>query len=219
VPYNLDSPNQLLEPCVLANLASWFTRECMQVADEHVRSVLNHVADHLDGFIAWPEKAMLLWQGCDRMPEVGKKLRYHSYPDGVKEIAKRHGVSLDTRPNGPAIAAYLIAGGHRPPRFGSANAWSIHHLYSGKFPYIGKSETTHATKLADHFTQSAGLVATHPIADALGDEYPFFAWMLRAMAFQRFGYDPDGVFSPNQDEFGFAGDHGCEVACTSASST
>jgi hypothetical protein len=50
-----------------------------------------------------------------------------------------------------------------------------------------------------HFTQSAGLVAIHPIADALADEFGVFAWRLRAEAFLRFGHDPEGVFSDIQN--------------------
>ncbi len=100
--------------------------------------------------------------------------------------------------------AYLVAGGHRVARFGSTNAVSIHHLYSGKFPYLGHTTTLHAPKHGAHFTQSAGLVAIHPIADAMCDEYPFFSWFLRAKAFLLFGYDPDGAFSPMPpDAFGF----------------
>jgi len=54
-----------------------------------------------------------------------------------------------------------------------------------------------------HFTQSAGLVAIHPIAEALKDEYFYFSWLLRYEAFLRFNYDPDGVFSEKIDEHGF----------------
>jgi hypothetical protein len=118
---------------------------------------------------------------------------------------------LDTRANGPAVVAFQIAGGTRPGRFGSFNAWSIHHVYSGKFPYIGRTNRTHAIKEGRHFTQSAGLIATHPVADALCDEFPFFAWLLRAESFRRFGYDPDGVFSARQNKFGFAAGYHCEM--------
>jgi phenylalanine-4-hydroxylase len=52
-------------------------------------------------------------------------------------------------------------------------------------------------------TQAAGLVAIHPIAEALKDEYFYFAWMLRHEAFLKFGYDPDAVFSEKVDELGF----------------
>ena len=120
-------------------------------------------------------------------------------------------MNLDTRPNGPAIAAFEIAGGIRPLRFGSTNRWSIHHMYSAKFPYIDRFDSLHATKDGVHFTQTAGLVAMHPIADAMSDEYPFFSWYLRALAFERFGYDPDRVFSSAIDEFGFAAPHTCEM--------
>jgi hypothetical protein len=51
--------------------------------------------------------------------------------------------------------------------------------------------------------QSAGLVAIHPVAEALKDEYSYFAWLLRHEAFLRFDYDPDSVFSEKTDEYGF----------------
>jgi hypothetical protein len=48
------------------------------------------------------------------------------------------------------------------------------------------------------------LVAVHPIADALYEEDPEFAELLRRESFTRFGYDPDGLFSASpHDEFGF----------------
>lgn len=52
-------------------------------------------------------------------------------------------------------------------------------------------------------TQSAGLVAIHPIAEALKDEYFYFARLLRHEAFLRFNYDPDVIFSEKTDEYGF----------------
>ena len=51
--------------------------------------------------------------------------------------------------------------------------------------------------------QSAGLVAIHPVAEALKDEYSYFAWLLRHEAFLRFNYDPDSVFSKKTNEYGF----------------
>ena len=76
-----------------------------------------------------------------------------------------------------------------------------------------RQATTHAARSPDHFTQSAGLIAAHPIADALADEYPFFSWFLRAHAFVRFRYDPDSVFSCVQDPLGFAVGSSCEILC------
>ena len=211
MPYNLASPNGLLEPIDLTNVARWFVHETLQVESETVRHVLHQVGGNLQDFVHWPLRAVLLWDGCDRKPPEGKRQRYHSYPKALREIAKKQGINLDTRPNGPAIATFQFAGGTRPERFGSSNSWSIHHVYSGKFPYVGRTATTHACKECQHFTQSAGLIATHPIADALCDEFPFFSWLLRLESFRRFGYDPDGVFSTEQDKFGFAKGHSFEA--------
>jgi len=211
VPYNLESPNGLLEPLDLANVARWFVRETLQIESEAIRHVLHHAAGHLNDFVRLPTCATLLWEGCDRVALEGQEHKYYRYPESIRQFAKTRRINLDTRPNGQAIAAFQLAGGVRPERFGSSNAWSVHHVYSGKFPYIDRTSTTHAIKDCRHFTQSAGLIATHPVADALCDEFPFFAWLQRAESFRRFGYDPDGVFSPSQDKFGFADDHRCEV--------
>ena len=193
--YNLTSPNGLLEQCDLTDLEGWFARELVQVPDASERKVLELVTSRLDSFVRWASTAILLWPGCDRVPLSGKKLKYHSFPPHIRKMAKAVGLRLDTRPNGPAIASFRLADGIRPDRFGSSNAWSIHHLYSGKFPYLGRTTTTHAAKMGNHFTQSAGLVAVHPVADALADEFPFFAWFLRARSYRHFGYDPDGALS------------------------
>jgi hypothetical protein len=211
MPYNLKSPKTLLEPIDPNNIECWFAHETTQVEPEAVRHVLRHVADHLKDFVQWPLRAVLLWDGCDRLTPAGKKQKYHRYPESISGLAKAQKIILDSRPNGPASAAFAFAGGRRPERFGSTNAWTTHHVYSGKFPYIGHTATTHAVKLRKHFTQSAGVIATHPVADALCDEYPFFTWLLRYEAFRRFGYDPDGVFSPRQDALGFADGHESEI--------
>jgi hypothetical protein len=55
------------------------------------------------------------------------------------------------------------------------------------------------------------LVAVHPVADALCDEYPAFTWFLRARAFQLFGYDPDRVFGAGHDTLGFANGYTCQT--------
>ena len=208
--YNLASPNGILEFCQLSDLMGWLYRELRQIPEKE-KSVLKCVASDIEFFVRWPQEALLLWPGCDRIPQPGKEHRYHSYPSRVRQLAKTAGVPLDTRPNGPAIASFQLAGGERPGRFGSSNRWSIHHLYSGKFPYCGRKRTMHAARSGSHFTQSAGLIAAHPIADALVDEYPFFTWFLRARAFRLFGYDPDGVFSSEQDGLGFGSGRTCRV--------
>jgi len=208
--YNLSSPSAIGSACDLDHLEDWFADEASGLPDGAERRVLVDVALALDHFVNFPERALLLWRGCDRIAVPPAKQRYHQYPDGLKRLSKQQSVYLDGRPNGPAIAAFLFAGGTRPSRHGSSNAWSVHHLYSGKFPFVGRAETTHAAKSGIHFTQSAGLVAVHPIADALVDEFPPFTWLLRAHAFRRFRYDPDGVFG-SRDELGFASGARCEV--------
>lgn len=62
-----------------------------------------------------------------------------------------------------------------------------------------------------HFTQSAGLIAVHPVADALVDEFPFFAWLLRAKSYIRFGYDPDAAFTLRVNDFGFEINRSCRI--------
>lgn len=200
---NKHSPHNILFPCDFRDLDNWFNQEAktiVQTEKTEILSVVLCVHKHLDVFVSWPQEAILLWEGRDR------SIKYHAYPNSISREARRLSITLDGRVNGPAVAAYLIAGGKRFPRFGSNNFWSVHHIYSGKFFYPGKEETLHAAYDGRHCTQSAGLVAIHPIADQMCDEYPFFAWLLRAGAFEKFGYDPDKVFSKGpHDENGFVG--------------
>ena len=162
---------------------------------------------NLDSFVKWPERAELLWSSCVR-------IKYHRYPETLKALFRERRIQSesDTRSNGPAVVAYRVAGGERPKRNGS-NEWSIHHIYDKKFPYLGATESMWAARDPRHFTQSAGLVAIHPVADALADEFEIFAWRLRAESFLRFGYDPDGAFTGAPDEYGFAGRRCQRVWC------
>jgi len=52
MPYNLESPNTLLEAIDAANMERWYVRETVQVESEAVRHVLHHVAGHLTEFVA-----------------------------------------------------------------------------------------------------------------------------------------------------------------------
>ncbi|MCA0328153.1 MAG: hypothetical protein LCH89_21530 [Proteobacteria bacterium] len=193
------SPNSVSTGPSLEDIDAWFEAECDFASVSKIeKKLLRHIHKALDVLVRWPARPYLLWQGATRAQ------KYHRYPDSIKIEAKRFNVHCDTRTNGPAVVAYLLAGGERPKRYGSTNAWSVHHLYSGKFSHPSKNATLHAAKHPLHMTQAAGLVAIHPIADQACDEYPFFSWLLRALAFQKFNYDPDGVFSDKPvDETGF----------------
>ena len=160
------------------------------------KKIINGVWEHRTEFVKWPAKARLLWEGRVRA-------RYHTYPDEIKRELKERGIAIDSRSNGPAIMSFLLAGGKRPKRADSTKGWAIHHIYNGKFPFTKGGKTLHAVKDGNHFTQSAGLVAIHPIAHALADEYFHFVWLLRNESFLRFNYDPDRVFCKKIDEYGF----------------
>lgn len=159
------------------------------------KKIINEVWERRGEYIRWPARARLLWQECVRV-------KYHRIPDRIKEEARSRRVQVDSRSNGPAIMSFLLAGGERPRR-SNGQGWHIDHIYDGEFPWPTKGRSLHAVKDGKHFTQSAGLVAIHPIAEALKDEYFYFAWLLRHEALLRFGYDPDGVFSARIDEYGF----------------
>jgi hypothetical protein len=159
------------------------------------RKIANEVWEYRADYIKWPVKARLLWPGCVRT-------KYHRLPDRIKEEARSRGVQVDSRSNGPAVMSFLLAGGERPRR-SNRQGWHIDHIYDGKFPWPTRNRSLHAVKDGRHFTRAAGLVAIHPVAEALKDEYSHFAWLLRREARRRFGYDPDGIFSERIDEHGF----------------
>ena len=160
-----------------------------------VLDIADRVRDNARDFIVWPGRALLLWPGIVRMSSG-----FHTYPEHVVEFARRAGVALDRRTNGPAIVSFLLAGGVRPPRTGTGHQWSVHHIYDGLHPAPGRRESVRAVACGNYFTEAAGLVAVHPVADALASEVPSFAWFLREEAYRRFGFDPDGVFGSGLPE-------------------
>lgn len=151
------------------------------------RKIVTYVWNHRKDYVKWPKRSLLLWRETTRTS-------YHKYPHSISVRLRSKGIALDQRSNGPAVMAYLYAGGERPLRSDGHQGWNIHHIYDGRFPFPGSTITLHAIKDGNHFTQSAGLVAIHPLADACADEYSWFAWKLRYESFGRFGYNPDGIF-------------------------
>ena len=87
MPYNLASPNGLIDPVDPANVARWLDLECLQIESEAIRHVVLHVAGNLKEFLHWPEHAVLLWQGCNRVKPEGKKQKYHAYPIEIRQRA------------------------------------------------------------------------------------------------------------------------------------
>lgn len=199
----------LREPIHWEDLDGWIRSQINHTLKAPVHGVIRQVLDQLDEFVKFPKKSVLLWKGCDRIGSVTKK---HDYPSSLKEVLAKEGVIRDVRSNGPAITSFLFAGGERPARNQPGRGWNIHHLYDGKITYHGRESSLHAVKDGNHFTQSAGLVAVHPVADALCDEVPAFAWYLRGLSLKKFGYDPDGVsLGSRTDEYGFLQHHKTEV--------
>ena len=155
---------------------------------EYILDLVDYVWRKRELFVKWPAKQMCFMPGCTRVD-------YHNYSAEQKAQLKAEGIAADSRSNGPAIMAFLLAGGERPGRAKPNKQWSVHHIYDGHFPLDGRSSTAHAVKDGRYFTEAAGLVAIHPIADALADEVPYFAWLLRFEAYKRFGFDPDEAFA------------------------
>ena len=160
---------------------------------------MNRIADEVwsdkDSFIRWPGRSPVFWSGLVRHPN-GRRKDCYQYSAKHKALLERANIEEDRRNNGPAILAFRLAGGNRPARTDyPRHHWSIHHIYDGRFPAKKSRSVLHATRDGNHFTQSAGLVALHPLADGLVGDCGYFARLLRYEAFKRFGYDPDGVFS------------------------
>jgi hypothetical protein len=167
-----------------------FLQKKLDLVTPSERKIILEVWSNKDDYIKWAKEGILLIPGLVRPKDKAPPYS----PELIRKF-KEKGILVDTRTNGPAIMSYLLAGGERPNRRDINHGWTIHHIYDGKFALENGRSSVRAVTHGDHFTQSAGVVAIHPIADALADEYFYFAWMLRLESFKRFGYDPDNVFS------------------------
>jgi len=163
----------------------------MALTNTYYENIMEIVRENSPSFISWPERPLLL------LPGVTREINYHQYPAEVRQQLREAGITPDSRNNGPAICSFLLAGGVRPLRQ-TGKGWNIHHVYDGKFPYVNRTTTTHAINDGRYFTEAAGLVALHPLAHAMADEFAEFAWWLRREAYKRFGFDPDRIFGETQ---------------------
>lgn len=167
-----------------------------ELSPSRVIKIAEDVWSQKDAFICWPKRALLFIPGRVRT-------NYHVYTAEQKQRLRAAEIRPDSRSNGPAIMSYLLSGGVRPKRVSPGRDWSIHHIYDGKYPWPGRTMTTHAVKDGRYFTEAAGLVAVHPVADALADEVPYFTWLLRREAFLLFGFNPDNIlFNSSEDGIG-----------------
>ncbi len=117
-----------------------------------------------------------------------------------------------TYPNHPAFVAFRFAGGVLPQTTQN-EPWVLRHLYDGLHP-IENLPTLNCLSVrpqdfvrsGDHYTQTAGMVAVHPIVNHLWRVCPAMVHTLRARAFAKFRYDPDKVLAAQgqqYDDFGF----------------
>jgi hypothetical protein len=151
-------------------------------AAQGVTSLVASVA----GLFEFPRRAVLLWSGCKRQGFE------YSCPAGLRDKLKRAGFgALDRRMNnGPPNSAFKLGGGFKPKR------WELDHIYDEAPMW----SVTHD----GHFTQSAGLVAMQRYAHLRRHSNIKLTWLVRGIAFVKFGYDPLSVFSPEpHDRFGF----------------
>ncbi len=147
-----------------------------------------------DLFFRWPKISEVLWPGPGITRHFdGHRSDCYAYPEQLiaRLAAKR--LKPDGRNNGPAILAYLMAGGKRPKDGGFG--WPIHHIYDGSVMIPGTEQPIlHAVRHPDYFTHSGGLVAAHPAAHLAAHNSELLGWLLRREAFLLFKFDPDGVF-------------------------
>ena len=103
-----------------------------------------------------------------------------------------------------AVAAFKYAGGNVPQAVPGADCWHLVHVYEALTRYAaGNQEEAH--RAAKHYTQSANLVALHPVVQHLMAQYPCIVNTLQHRIFDAFGYDPANLFAPGRghDNCGF----------------
>ncbi|MDA1314605.1 MAG: hypothetical protein O2968_14795 [Acidobacteria bacterium] len=115
---------------------------------EHLLDIVDPVWKQQDAFIRWPKQSLLF------APRVTRKKGYHKFTKEQKRQLRQARIAVDGPSNGPAVMAFLLAGGERPKRLASNHGWSVHHIYDGKFPAHGATQTTHAVKDGEYFTHA-----------------------------------------------------------------
>ena len=165
-----------------------------------------------DTLIRFPKCAVLVWPRCttNEYNRPGIPDDPDELPDYVATWVGDLGLSGNPRltqmmeeagilEHPPAAAlrdevAFRVAGGVTP-QTAQGQPWMLRHLYEGLHPFLGKEQTFDSMNDGDHFTQTAGLVAVHPILDYFW-QFGAVVKTARARAYVSFGYDPDRYFNP-----------------------
>ena len=107
-------------------------------------------------------------------------------------------------PSAHVFAAFSYTRGHVPQVSVADDGWRVMHLYAGA-PAFDNGVAFDAMADPKHYTQSACLVAVHPVVQHLMAQYPCIVYALRARSFTQFQYDPANYFAPQaqHDDCGF----------------
>jgi hypothetical protein len=188
-------------------------------------SILDAYGQVLD-FVSFPARAQLLVRGmtkrafmCGNDPndpdnfDPGEVLHgiLEGYGPEYQQILRANGMWVEDQlfQIEPDAASFKLAGGQMP------QGWVLKHLYDNPpegeqlhkplLVFEGKTKSVCAPYDGNHFTQAAGMVAVDP--RFLRDYWRFAVVInsLRWCAFDRFNYDPDAFFAPEQphNEQGF----------------
>jgi hypothetical protein len=169
-------------------------RDAQESTDDSLSNALRTLILTVEDVFVFSERAVLLWSGCTR------KSSHYTYPDGfmAKWKERRLGAPDYRMHNGPPNSAFKLAGGRKP------KGWHLDHIYDGLHFWSARNGL--------HFTQTAGLVAMTPQIHNRRHSDAQISWVLRGVAFRKFGYDPAKIFSTGlHDELGFVAGRSCEV--------
>jgi hypothetical protein len=177
-------------------LVDVFARICGGLAQQPEIEGISSLMLGVSGLFEFPNRAVLLWLGCKR-----QGIEY-SFPAGLQakwERQCRGAGSLDKRMNnGPPNSAFKLGGGKKP------SGWDLDHIYDEDPIWSARDDR--------HFTQSAGLVAMPRHAHRRRHVDSKLSWLVRGIAFLKFGYDPLAVFSKApHDRLGFVDGRPCDI--------